>query len=522
MFNFLTNIHLDRLSFWLGFVAASLFWWIYSKVREQVPGLRSSIKARIEGDRKKGTTVLEDRLRKIILFKAQGMHLGSPLFSLDEILLPPRLLAPALPIEPDGSLPEDDYDQLVIPNIPDWPELAAPYCTQTITLEESINNGVNIAIIGKPGSGKTVALAHLASQVARRAPQFGDIANRLPILLHVGDLKISDTPPYAPFEAILLAVTQMVPVVIRRKLPRYFRSIFTSGQVLLMLDGADELNHADLDKFSAFVSAFRKEFPLVRIVIAGADDYLGRFLSQGFVPLALTSWGYQEKRLFIKQWNLQWQQLIDPIIQKHNRKQPVDLAILDDWLLNDNEVLSPLELTLKIWAAYSGDAQGPRTTDAIASHLRRVIPSEKNRPAIERLALSTILAGKYVFPALEASSHFPNVDRAIPDMVDNCILTSHLGDNVSFYHSVLMGYLAAFAMQEDEQLTSLIAQAPWSGRTLLLHYLAIHYDMNAIVDELLKQDIDDPLFRNLFMIARWIPDAPPSEFWRGEVMRQLL
>jgi hypothetical protein len=522
MFSFLPNLHLDRLSFWLGFVAASLFWWIFSKVKEQIPGLRTNLKTRLEGDRKKGTAVLDDRLRKITLFKAQSMHLAAPLFSLDEVLLPPKLLSPALPIEQDGSLPEEDYDQLVIPNIPDWPELAAPYCTQTITIEESIKNGVNIVIIGKPGSGKTVTLAHLASQVARQKPELGDIAEKLPLLIHVGDLKIAETPPYAPFDAILLAVTQMVPVSIRRKLPRYLRSVFISGQVLLLFDGIDELNHADIDKFSLFLSALLKEFPLVRIVMTGADDYLGRLLSQGFVPLALSSWGHQEKRQFVHQWNQQWQQLIDPLLQKRNYKPPVELTILDDWLLSENEILSPLELTLKVWAVYTGDAQGSHITDAIAAHIRRLIPDDKHRAELENLALSTVLAGRSLIPVLEANSLFPETERVIPEMVSSGLFLLRHGDYISFSHSVIMSYLAALAMKEDEQLTRLVAQTTWSGRTLLLHYLVIHYDMNSIVDELIKQGVDDPLNRNLFMVARWIPDAPASEIWRGKVMRQLL
>ena len=95
------------------------------------------------------------------------MHLAEFLFPLSEILIPPRLLAHPLPIAPDGSLPVEDNNQLVIPTIPDWPELAASYAVPMITLAEALQNNTNIAVIGRPGSGKTVTLAHLALQVAQ-------------------------------------------------------------------------------------------------------------------------------------------------------------------------------------------------------------------------------------------------------------------------------------------------------------------------------------------------------------------
>ena len=94
------------------------------------------------------------------------MHLASSLFSLDDILQEPRLIAPPARVEPGVVGIQEDIISQTLPYIPAWPELAAIYRAPTIGVAEALEGGSNIVIVGAAGMGKTVALAHLASMAA--------------------------------------------------------------------------------------------------------------------------------------------------------------------------------------------------------------------------------------------------------------------------------------------------------------------------------------------------------------------
>jgi hypothetical protein len=91
---------MDLISFVIGFASGILFAWFLSRVRPLLAQIREGAKERREAAQVRRTSGLEDNLRRITLRRAQGMHLASSLFSLDEILQEPRLLAPPARVEP--------------------------------------------------------------------------------------------------------------------------------------------------------------------------------------------------------------------------------------------------------------------------------------------------------------------------------------------------------------------------------------------------------------------------------------
>ncbi|NJN80523.1 MAG: hypothetical protein HC797_08655, partial [Anaerolineales bacterium] len=157
---------LDPISFLVGFITATVFWFIVSRARPLMEELRENIKARREETQARRTTSIEENHRRATLRRAQGMHLAAQLFALDEILQEPFLLAPPQRVEPGITPKFEDIVTQTLPYLFTWPEIAAVYQPQTLTLTQAIFGKVNIAIIGQPGAGKTVALAHLASLAA--------------------------------------------------------------------------------------------------------------------------------------------------------------------------------------------------------------------------------------------------------------------------------------------------------------------------------------------------------------------
>ncbi|MBI3738595.1 MAG: hypothetical protein HY258_06070, partial [Chloroflexi bacterium] len=184
------SISLDPFSFFFGFVTASIFWWLMARARPIWKELRENIKKQSDEAQTRRTSNVEENHRRTTLRRAQGMHLAAPLFALDEILQEPRLLAPPPRVEPGGPIATEDAVTLTMPYLPAWPELAAIYNAPTLSLEQAISGGINLVIVGQPGTGKTVALAHLASLAANRSESLGALKDAIPFLLHVADLKL--------------------------------------------------------------------------------------------------------------------------------------------------------------------------------------------------------------------------------------------------------------------------------------------------------------------------------------------
>src|SRR5512136_343029 len=113
------------------------------------------------------------RLRNDVYRHAQKQHITANLFSLDEIAIIPKVLTPLIQASQAVELAPTDSVSLIVPYIPDWPEFSAVYRASTMTLVEALQGGANIILAGHPGSGKTVALAWLASALARNKTGLG-------------------------------------------------------------------------------------------------------------------------------------------------------------------------------------------------------------------------------------------------------------------------------------------------------------------------------------------------------------
>ena len=111
MLNFLRNFHLDPASFWIVLLRA-------------------------------------DRL----LVGAQAAQVGDafsrPFFSLDEVLIPPRLLSPLSQIDLNDPYSFEDAIHPILPYLPNWSELSGQFSTPTLSITEALQSDAHIAIIG--------------------------------------------------------------------------------------------------------------------------------------------------------------------------------------------------------------------------------------------------------------------------------------------------------------------------------------------------------------------------------------
>src|SRR5512139_318628 len=275
---------LDPLSFGVGFLTGILFTWLLSRFRPLWRQWRETARERQQAAQLKRTSGLEDNHRRITLRRAQGMHLAASLFSLDEILQEPRLIAPPAQVEPGVvGIPEDIISQ-TLPYLPAWPELAAIYGAPTFSLPEAVAGGSHVVIVGAAGSGKTVALAHLASLAANFKVRLDSNLDAVPYLYHVADLQLPFDPSKDPASVIINIASEDAPVLDLRRLPGFIQQTFRNGQALVLIDGFDELDPQSQINVVDWFKALTNAYPDVRIVTTGCANQLNGLLSLGFSP----------------------------------------------------------------------------------------------------------------------------------------------------------------------------------------------------------------------------------------------
>lgn len=558
---------LDPFSFGIGFIVGILFTWLLSRIRPLWLQWRESAKEQRQAAQVRRTSGLEDNHRRITLRRAQGMHLASSLFSLDEILQEPRLIAPPARVEPGVIGIQEDIISQTLPYMPAWPEVAAIYRAPTLSLAQAVEGGSNLVIIGAAGMGKTVALAQLASKAANLQVRLeaGGEENAVPYLYHVADLQLPFDPSKDPINIIVNAAGERAPMFDLRRLPGFIQQTFKAGQALVLIDGFDELDPQSQRETAEWFKALIAAYPKARIVTTGCPGQLGGLTSIGFSPLALSGWDARRNANFIQQWGELWSRTVALEAWSQTGPEQLDPILLNTWLSLDNHGLTPLELTLKVWGAYAGDSLGPRVLDSIATHVRRLAPTATPVAALELLAMQVVLTSQPIFDPRKARAWVKQYDivddnpidgaetvtrttdgttapltdsqkirikksragEAVPSygllskMVDSGLLVAHPNNKMRFMHSVLNGYLAGQAIGDNDADTTLLAQPEWDGKTLSLRYLAARGDASAVADILLKE-ADIPLHWQTFVVARWLRDAPKNAVWRAKVFASLL
>jgi HEAT repeat protein len=552
-----SEIHL--FSYLLGLVSGLLLAFIYSKMVPLFKEMRANWRQQREESAARRATSVEDNFRRVTLRRAQGMHLAAPLFALDEILFPPLLIAPPPRVEPGGPLPPDDAVNQTLPYIPDWPELATVYRAPTLTLPQALSGGSNLVITGADGAGKTVALAYLASLAANKDARLGEYSAIVPFLFHAADLNLPVGDPKNILNPIIDVASEFMPLLDVGRIPGFVQFSFRAGTALLLLDGFDELAPEAQTTVTDFLKTLIAAYPKCRVVTTAIPEQLGGLAGLGFASLPLMGWSGQTQKQFVHKWGELWTRFVGNEAWAQANLQAVDPQLIEVWLNVGAQFLTPLELTLKVWAAFAGDCLGPHTLEAIAAHIRRIAPSGTPPAALETLAMQAVVNAQMVFdprkardwvksfevveekpvegaPGLaegEAASKTGPLGKKekaatvqtassglLNKMVSSGLLISHASNHMRFAHPVFGGYLAGRAMTAFNAEDTLLNQPAWSGKLLALRYYAAHGNPNRIVDYLLAQE-DRVLQRLLMTAAHWMKDAPRDAVWRGKVMSGL-
>ena len=339
------------------------------------------------------------------------------------------------------------------------------------------------------------------------------------------------------------------------RLPTILKSAFEENQVLLIVDGLDEFPPNEFDQVVTYFEYLLQVYPKTRIVVSASSDYLGKLLSLDFMPMVLANWNQEQRAEFLNRWGELWTNFIaqgDGTVEAGEIKTP-DPMLIHGWLLNTTSLLTPLELTLKTWAAYAGDTLGPSTVDAIEAYTRRMTFDQPpmNRPGLAQVCSQIVMTMQPSVPQITANqwlagggaevplealevieidqeaSSSPEFQKkvrapgALTDLIECGLIREHPGERVSICHPVLTGYLASQALTNTEAADQLLTQPDWTGKILTLGYFAAQDPQSPWIDQMLVDEKSDPLFHKLLNASKWLRIAPQKAEWSAKVMRFL-
>lgn len=573
--DFLRDLDFDRTSFWIGFLAGFLFMWLLGRLRPAFGKLVGNIRNWFVIARQSATAGADVRLRNEALRRAQSIHLAAPLFPLDEVLITPKVLAPPVRVFPGETPPPTDITHQVLPYLPDMPEMAARYRAPTFTLDEALQNVASLVIIGSPGSGKSVALAHLASQMARRENLPGELEKLTPLLIHAGDFSLPSENMEALLDPLISCLGMSSAVAKKSRLNDFLEWTLSKGNLLLILDGLDELPPAKVDEVTQYLELLKDQYQLLRIVAGASLEYYDGLTHLGCAPLAMAGWDRIERAAFIERWRKAWMGSTAPLDQNTQVAEP---ALINAWLISDHTPATPLEITLKTWAAYAGDQLGTAPTDAIEAYLRRMVfdknlqPVQQARPALEQIALHMVVSNQpaltraalgvspasvissEVEPAIEneeiseADEPAERVELAEPDyslpealsgikrvkvspvlpmLLENGLLVGNVENRLKFNHPIICSYLAGYALSELVGVDAIFSGEEWidkPGWETRIQTIGFAIARGNPVTKVIEKHLDhdhQPLHEHILKAARWLRYAPSSTPWRSQIMRRL-
>lgn len=148
-----------------------------------------------------------------------------------------------------------------------------PPDTAIISIFDEIGEGRTLLILGEPGSGKTIALLQLARDLINRAEQ--NIEQRIPVVFNLSSWR-STIPAKKGRKTIAQTIAEWLVEELSSKyqVPRKIGEAWVKRQqLLLLLDGLDEVRAIERDACIAAINDFQQEFGTEIVVCCRVKDY---------------------------------------------------------------------------------------------------------------------------------------------------------------------------------------------------------------------------------------------------------
>ncbi|MGA9532769.1 MAG: HEAT repeat domain-containing protein [Anaerolineales bacterium] len=459
------------------------------------------------------TSGAQDRYRVELAQRAETLHSASALLALHEIAIPPRVLAPTTPTDPNQADKSGGDTLAVIPNLPDANYLSGVYAAPSMPLTDALRQGHDLMLTGRLGSGKSTSLAFLAIQAIRGVLRAENEPRRLPILLHIADLPPDRLNNKDPIDALVAGCQAWASAGLASRLSGYLQRHLSDRTALILIDGFDEFPALKLPPYVHWLANLRRSYPGNQVVVAGPPQGYDGLAHIGLAPVSIAPWTDYLQRQFMRRWGAAWAEHVAPHLNRSSLEE-IDPVLISGWLSSISRGLSPMELTLRVWAAHAGDALGDGVAESYEAFLRRFLSAEEQQ--------SAAAAGVAWIESRDGTFEEAAVQRGTPvgDLVEAGILTRRPEHRLSFRTPSLGTYLAGQGMV-DLGVPEAADQHNWLASEAAMGFYIALGDGSAEVEHSLASGQDDLLRRPVLRVGHWLRLAPKKAGWRPQALREL-
>ena len=502
----------DLPEFFVGLAAGLLLVWTASRLRPITSWLSGQASGRVRQAAISFTAGAKDRFDVELIERVETMHAAGNVLALSDIVVAPRLLAPAPMTNPLAQDQRGAETLSVLPNLPDATYLSAVYGATSLPLADALRQGRHMLITGPVGGGKSTALAFLALEGANGRLRTADNRRLLPVLIHAADFELDQYGQADALDPLVRAAQERASSGLRSRLPAYLRQHSEAGDVLLLLDGLDEVPVESLAPYTSWLTRLIEAYPGTLVVAAGPVRGYDGLLATGLAPVSLAPWTDHQQRVFLRRWGSAWREHAAPLL-KRSQLEDLDPALVSGWLSGEARGLTPMELTLRGWAAHAGDVLGASILESYEAHLRRFLDAEEQQ--------SAAAAGVAWIEQRRAAFDENVLRRGTPvsELIEAGILVRRAGHRLAFSIPAIGCYLAGQGMQALGVPQSVDA-AHWGlARAAHAFHVALGEGTEEVEHALASGP--DPLERSSLRVGSWLRLAPEMASWRPAAMRAL-
>ncbi len=529
--------------------------------------------------------------------RAERLHLAGEFVNLSDVLVEPRFLTAPRP--PSGGDDEDTRDVFdSVPRVPDFPALHTPYNVDSLSIHDLAAGDHALALLAEPGSGRSTALLAIAlhslghvqfkppvdrvqqriesedarltekdratrvrervmmQQRARErlaedrgeqpaaeasddAPAAPLFFRLMPVYVHMADVPLDGDYGDAadPAEPLVRAVQARAGRVTAGTFPRNLYSRLNKGGVLLLIDGYDDLPEGEREPYAGWLRALLAQYGSNVFIVAGPALGYGPLTDAGLTPVFLRPWSDADSTRAAERWADVWPKLGG----RRKHAQPPEQALVDR-VKQGNRALPPLEIVLKIWAAYANDADGNGPGAWLRAYLARhlggdsfdkTLLTQMAQIAAVQLEDGIIARDRLKALALDDDDETPEPTRKSKrDDADSTSAEGKLlgtltrsglvvryGGGYRFRHPLVAAYLAGQTLA-DQSTALLAARALQPAWGAAIGYAAIDSPIDVAVRACLAAPAD-VLGLHSLQTARWLAYAGPNVAWRTQVLKHL-
>jgi hypothetical protein len=514
---------IDLLSFWFGFILATVFWLVILRIAKMLPKMKKSMAENRRKQESKHNTSREHSIRVFMERKAQGNHIASSLFALDRILIEPKVIAPPDFIPGLGEDESTAHPSAVLPYTPEVPELYVDFPTQVISLETLASSCQYFCLSGAAGTGKTTALSALVSRFA--ANESKPLAMMVPSLIFL-------TPETLVMDVLADFLAVNVTGMSHDSALEIYSQAAQNSRLLLVIDDLDELAKAEFDKVVERIKEFQALLPNARIAVTTGTYYSGALEDAGFSIFTLAPWNKEERTRFIRMWSSAFNETNKSSLQNNGAtlKSRLDKTVL--WLLQEETNLSPMELAIKVWLSLANSLRFPQRERLYASYLEFISDGTVNPEGFIAIAeslhnsQSNSITREKIAEALNSRSDYiirnENKRVATNDVIDtlisNKLFVEHADDSLKFLHTDVAAYLnSKIGASVPLPVLADVLTSTFSF-SCLVNKASSDANLSELTSWLDKGDI--PLYRNYLAGMSWLKFTYSGDQLRNEIFKR--